>query len=234
MPRQLDDAGSALLKRSIEALGVHVHVGKRTTAVLGDERVEALELDGGERLDVDMVVISAGIVARDELARDAGLARGRARRRGRRRRAPHHRPRIFAIGEVALHGGMIYGLVAPGYEMADVLARNLAAEIAPEGPAGGERATFAGADTLDQAQADGRRRRELRRSVRRRGDRSNRSPSRTRSPAFTRSCSVSQDGTRCSAASWSATPATTAHCVLLVEAGEPSAGVAGAADSGAR
>jgi nitrite reductase (NADH) large subunit len=147
MPRQLDSAGAALLKRSIEALGVHVHVGRRSTAVLGDAQVEALELDGGEQLDVGLVVISAGIVARDELAREAGLAvneRGGVIVDDALRTADSH---IYAIGEVAAHDGMTYGLVSPGYAMADVVARNLAAEIAAVAAADSVPAAFAGADT---------------------------------------------------------------------------------------
>ena len=85
-----------------------------------------------------MVIVSAGIRPRDELARACGLDGRRARRRRRRRRAAHvSDPHIFAIGEVALHRGMIYGLVAPGYEMAEVARRQ---------PRRREHATFTGAD----------------------------------------------------------------------------------------
>jgi nitrite reductase (NADH) large subunit len=146
MPRQLDAAGAALLKRNIQALGVHVHIGRRTTSVLGAERVEAIELDNGDRIEVGLVVVSAGIVARDELARAAGLVvneRGGVIVDESLRTSD---PRIYAIGEVAAPDGKTYGLVSPGYAMADVLARNLSGEIAASGPTEA-RAAFTGADT---------------------------------------------------------------------------------------
>ncbi|MGD8863360.1 MAG: nitrite reductase large subunit NirB, partial [Myxococcales bacterium] len=134
--RQLDDAGARLLTRQIEAMGVQVHVGARSSEVAGVDRVEGLVLEGRDPLEVDMVVISAGIRPRDEIAREAGLEVGP---RGGVRVGDDMRtsdPRIFAIGEVALHRDFIYGLVGPGYEMAEVAARNLL----------GGQARFTGAD----------------------------------------------------------------------------------------
>jgi nitrite reductase (NADH) large subunit len=125
MPRQVDEAGSRRLRDKIESLGVQVHLNKSTQEFLGNGRVEGLAFADGERLDVDMVVISAGIRPRDELARDCGLdvgPRGGVVVDDALRTSD---PEIFAIGEVALHRGTIYGLVAPGYEMADVVAANL-------------------------------------------------------------------------------------------------------------
>ena len=125
MPRQIDARGGEVLRRAIAQLGVHVHVGTQPEALLGARAVEGVALAGAEPLAVDMVVISAGIRPRDELARDAGLAVGP---RGGIVVDPELRtsdPRIHAIGECALVGGMVYGLVAPGYAMADALAERL-------------------------------------------------------------------------------------------------------------
>ncbi|HVH46763.1 MAG TPA: nitrite reductase large subunit NirB, partial [Labilithrix sp.] len=136
MPRQLDAAGAALLETSIRNLGVHVHLGSRITAIGGAETVTHIDLAGEEPLEVDMVIVSAGIRPRDELARSAGLRlaeRGGIVVDGQLRTSD---TRIFAIGEVASHDGLTYGLVAPGYEMADVLAKNLT----------GSEASFAGSD----------------------------------------------------------------------------------------
>jgi nitrite reductase (NADH) large subunit len=128
MPRQIDDTGSKVLVGKINALGVQVHLNKNTREILGNGKVEGMAfVDGGE-LDVKMVVVSAGIKPRDELARSAGLMVGQ---RGGIVVDDHLRtsdPDIYAIGEVALYGGMIYGLVAPGYEMAEIVAANLAGE----------------------------------------------------------------------------------------------------------
>jgi nitrite reductase (NADH) large subunit len=136
MPRQIDDAGSRLLVKKIEALGVRVHLQKATREILGNGKVEAIQLADAPPLPVEMVVVSAGIRPRDELARQCGLAvgdRGGVLVDDLLRTSDEH---VYAIGEVALHRGMIYGLVAPGYEMAEVLAANLT----------GATRTFTGAD----------------------------------------------------------------------------------------
>jgi len=136
MPRQLDEAGGRLLQEKIEALGVRVHVNKATRAIVGKQCVEAVEFADGSRLPADMVLLSCGIRPRDELAREAGLTVGPAGGVVVDDELRTSDPRIFAIGEVAVHRGTIYGLVAPGYEMAEVLAANLC----------GEKRTFEGSD----------------------------------------------------------------------------------------
>ncbi len=136
MPRQLDRAGALLLRDAIEALGVRVHLGMATEEIAGEEQVRALRFLDQPELAVDLVIVSAGIRPRDDLARGAGLET-----------APRggivvgdalqtSDPQITAIGECAVHRGVHYGLVAPGYEMADVLARRLS----------GEEVRFPGAD----------------------------------------------------------------------------------------
>ena len=136
MPRQLDEKGAALLSRAIESLGVHVHTGMRTEAVLGEARVTGLRFADHSPLDVDMVFVSAGIRPRDELARKTGLEVGERGGIIVDDTLATIDPRIFAIGECARHRGTVYGLVGPGYEMADVLARRLC----------GQEARFPGAD----------------------------------------------------------------------------------------
>jgi nitrite reductase (NADH) large subunit len=125
MPRQIDDAGSRALVGKIEALGVRVHLGKNTKEIVGNGKVEAMEFACGNKLDVEMVIVSAGIKPRDELARSSGLTVGQRGGVVVDEQLRTSDPDIFAIGEVALYGGMIYGLVAPGYEMADIAAANL-------------------------------------------------------------------------------------------------------------
>ena len=136
MPRQVDDAGSKLLVKKIEQLGVSVHLNKATKEVLGDGSVNGITFTDGSKLEVEMVVVSAGIRPRDELARDCELTLGP---RGGVLVDDHLRtsdPEIFAIGEVAAHAGFTYGLVKPGYEMAEIMAANLC----------GEARTFGGSD----------------------------------------------------------------------------------------
>ncbi len=136
MPRQLDAMGAALLRSAVEALGVHVHLGVATEAVIGEQCVSALRFTDRPELPVDMVIISAGIRPRDELARSAGLAVSERGGIAVSDALETSDPRIFAIGECAVHRGVHYGLVAPGYEMANTLARRFA----------GEDAHFEGAD----------------------------------------------------------------------------------------
>jgi len=136
MPRQLDAGGGAMLRRAIEGLGVRVMVDARTTEVLGTPAVSGLRFETGDDLPVEMLIVSAGIRPRDELARASGLEVGPRGGVVVDDRLCTSDPHIHAIGEVALHGGTIYGLVGPGYEMAAVLAANLT---------GGDR-RFTGAD----------------------------------------------------------------------------------------
>lgn len=126
MPRQIDDAGSHLLVRKIERLGVHVHLGKSTRQVLGNGRVAGMSFSDGAGLDVDMIIVSAGIRPRDELARECGLTVGERGGIAVDDRLRTSDPAIHAIGEAALHRGRVYGLIAPGWEMAEVAAGRLA------------------------------------------------------------------------------------------------------------
>ncbi|GAB3036897.1 nitrite reductase large subunit NirB [Spirosoma pulveris] len=128
MPRQIDDAGSGVLQRQLESLGLKIHLSKSTQEVTGDEAITGMLFADGSHIAVDMLVISAGIRPRDELAKASGIE-------------THPRggilvdnflqtsdPSIFAIGECAVAHHMIYGLVAPGYEMAEVVASRLIGE----------------------------------------------------------------------------------------------------------
>ena len=137
MNLQLDRAGGEMLQRKIEALEVSVHTCRNTARIEDgtDHRLNLVFVDG-QTLETDLVVVSAGIRPRDELARCGGLPagpRGGFEVDGACRTGDPH---IYAIGECASWSGRIFGLVAPGYEMAKVVAANLC----------GQDARFAGAD----------------------------------------------------------------------------------------
>ena len=124
METQLDSLSGQFLKQSLEELGVTFHLEKLTTAVLGDGRVTGLEFKDGTTLDCDMVVVSAGVRPNVDLARMAGLHV----RRGilvNDSMACRNDQDIFAIGECAEHRSQVYGLVAPLWEQARVLAERL-------------------------------------------------------------------------------------------------------------
>jgi nitrite reductase (NADH) large subunit len=129
MAVQIDDAGGLVLRARVEELGLKVHTGKTTVGVaLENGAVRALEFADGGELPCDMVVFSAGIRPRDELARASGLALGE---RGGVAIDDHCRtsdPSIFAVGECAAFEHRCYGLVAPGYRMAEAVAAALAGE----------------------------------------------------------------------------------------------------------
>lgn len=120
MPRQLDQPASELLISKIEDLGIQVHLSKNSKEILGEAEITGIEFQDGETLPIDMLVISAGIRPRDELAIKSGLVtgtRGGIEVNNKMQTSDHS---VFAIGEVALYNNGIYGLVAPGYEMASV------------------------------------------------------------------------------------------------------------------
>lgn len=125
MPRQLDETGSRMLRDKIESLGVNVLLRRETKSVAGAGHVERVNFNDGTALDCDMLIIAAGIRPRDELAKQAGLQLGERGGIAVDDRLCTSDPRIMAVGECALHDGRIYGLVAPGYEMAEIAAANL-------------------------------------------------------------------------------------------------------------
>jgi nitrite reductase (NADH) large subunit len=121
MALQLDETGGVVLRRRIEDLGVDVHTATSTTQIVAAEDRAGVRMlrfaDGGE-LPADLVVFSAGIRARDELGRTAGLAVGERGGIVVDQRCRTADPAISAIGECATYEGRSYGLVAPGYQMA--------------------------------------------------------------------------------------------------------------------
>lgn len=136
MAVQLDNDGAAMLRRKIEALGVGVHVSKSTTEIVETADGIALRFADGSELATDLVVFSAGIRPQDALARSCDLRVGERGGVCIGDRCQTSDEDIFAIGECALWEGKIFGLVAPGYQMARVAAATLA----------GEEKVFSGAD----------------------------------------------------------------------------------------
>lgn len=123
MNQQLDERGGRVLRNKIESLGVGVHTGKRTTSVLRGEdgRITGVGFADGETLDADMIVVTAGIRPNVELARRGGLVVERGIVVDDQLRCEDEGS-IYAVGECAQHRGDVYGLVAPLWEQAVVLA----------------------------------------------------------------------------------------------------------------
>ncbi|MEU7692095.1 nitrite reductase large subunit NirB [Microbispora hainanensis] len=127
MPRQVDEGGGSVLRGHIEGLGLTIHTGAGVRSIEAgpDGRVASLVKPDGEAIEAQVVVFSAGIRPRDELARACGLEVGERGGivvdEGMRTSDEH----IYAIGECALAGGMIYGLVGPCNTQAEVAAERI-------------------------------------------------------------------------------------------------------------
>jgi len=124
MERQLDPAAGYLLQKAIEARGIKVVTKANTRRIVGDGRVEGVELDDGTLIPATLVVMAVGIRPNVGLAREAGLAVNRGIVTDARMVTSD--PDILSVGECAEVGGMVYGLVAPLYQMAKVAADTLA------------------------------------------------------------------------------------------------------------
>jgi nitrite reductase (NADH) large subunit len=124
MEVQLDSSAGDVLRRTMERMGVSVHLEKNTTAVLGNRHVTGLQFKDGSTLDCDMVVISAGIRPNVALAKQAGLTIERGIVVGDDLASPDDAD-IYSVGECAQHRGQVYGLVAPLWEQTHILAERL-------------------------------------------------------------------------------------------------------------
>ena len=160
MCRQIDQGGHDALMGKIEAMGLQVHCGARTEAFVGTDGTTDMESmapvaalrfsnEDWDDLPVQMVIVSAGIKPRDELARQTEGAIAIGERGGivvdeQLRTSAND---VYAIGEIALYNNFIYGLIAPGYTMADVAAKCVANDlgIAPFG-SDDDQPAFTGAD----------------------------------------------------------------------------------------
>ncbi|PLR78638.1 nitrite reductase large subunit [Bacillus sp. V3-13] len=123
MERQLDPTAGKLLQKELEKQGMKFLLEKQTEAIIGNGRAEGLRFKDGTALEADLVVMAVGIIPNVQLARESGLSvnRGIVVNDYLQSSTPH----IYAVGECAEHRGIPYGLVAPLYEQAKVLAKKL-------------------------------------------------------------------------------------------------------------
>ena len=131
MPTKLEEGGGNILQEQIIELGIVVRTGVRMACIQTEQgimkgvRMTDSEMPEESLVDLDMLVVSAGARARDELARECGIAIGTRGGVAEDSRMRSIDPDVYAIGEVACYGGMCYGLIAPGWDQASVLANNL-------------------------------------------------------------------------------------------------------------
>lgn len=139
MAVQLEDGGGALLRRKIEDMGVAVHTEKATTEIVAGESARyRMNFADGSHLETDMIVFSAGIRPQDELARSSDIEIGERGGIVINNYCQTNQLDVYAIGECALWQSQIFGLVAPGYQMAKVAVGHLLGDELP--------AEFTGAD----------------------------------------------------------------------------------------
>ncbi len=130
MERQLDPTAGHLLQQAIEGRGIRVITKANTKAILGEKSVEAVLLEDGTRLPADLVVMAVGIRPNAQIAKDAGLGVNRGIVVDATMRTSD--PDIFAVGECAEAHGQVFGLVAPLYDMASVIAAQFAGDATAE------------------------------------------------------------------------------------------------------
>jgi nitrite reductase (NADH) large subunit len=123
MERQLDPAAGYLLQKDLEGRGIRIHCKGATKAILGDGKVEAVLLEDGTVYPADLVCMAVGIRPEVRLANDAHLVVGRGIEVDARMRTSD--PAIFGLGECVEHDQQLFGLVAPLYDQARVLAATL-------------------------------------------------------------------------------------------------------------
>ena len=128
MERQLDPTAGELLKQAMELRGIKVLTKANTKRIAGTEKVEAVHLDDGTVIKADIVCMAVGIRPNADLAKAAGLKINRGILVQDNMKTSD--PDIYAVGECAEHNGLCYGLVAPLYEMAAVVAAGLAGQVA--------------------------------------------------------------------------------------------------------
>ncbi|MEU8240787.1 nitrite reductase large subunit NirB [Actinoplanes missouriensis] len=125
MERQLDPKAGAMLQASVEGkLGIEVITNAMTTEILGKDRVTGVKLADGRVIDCDVVVIAAGIRPNTEMVASSGLPVERGIVVDDQMRVEGEQD-IYSVGECAQHRGNLYGLVAPLWDQAKVLADHI-------------------------------------------------------------------------------------------------------------
>ncbi|MBI1910581.1 MAG: NAD(P)/FAD-dependent oxidoreductase [Deltaproteobacteria bacterium] len=126
MERQLDMAAADFLKEDIEKLGIEVLTAKKTQEVVGNGKIEGLRFDDGSTIEASLLVLSVGIKPNIELARSSGIYCERGIVVSDTMQT--YDPAVYAIGECVQHRGATFGLVAPIFEQAKVVANHLAGD----------------------------------------------------------------------------------------------------------
>lgn len=137
MAEQLDKMGGELLRKKIEAMGITIHTQKNTKQIIDTDHGKTMEFADGSSLELDFIVFATGIRPNDALAKTSNLTLGKRGGIQINEYCQTSDPNIYAIGECAVWNDKVFGLVAPGYKMAQIaISHLLGKEVDP----------FAGAD----------------------------------------------------------------------------------------
>lgn len=127
LPKQLDEAGAALLQTQLEKMGIKFLLGKEAVEILGDDSVSGIRFKDGSLCPAGAVIVASGIRPRTELASASGIKCSRGVVVDDYLRTSH--PRVYAAGDVAEHRGRVYGLIPAAFDQARTLAYNLCGQI---------------------------------------------------------------------------------------------------------
>jgi nitrite reductase (NADH) large subunit len=124
MPRQLTSAAGDILRGHVAKLGIRLHTEAKTKAILGDQKVTGVLLEGGTTLETDLVVVAAGVRPNSSLARQAGLEVNGGVVVNNYLTTSH--PDVLAAGDVAEHRGVLYGTWGPAQFQGSIAGMNAA------------------------------------------------------------------------------------------------------------
>ncbi|UQD51885.1 NAD(P)/FAD-dependent oxidoreductase [Bacillus methanolicus] len=123
MQKQLDPTGSKMLQKELEKQGMNFFLGKETKKIIGTSRVEGIQFKDGTEVQADLAVMATGIKPNIQLAKESDIETNRGIIVNDFMKT--NSPDIYAVGECAEHRGIVYGLVQPLNEQANVLAKHL-------------------------------------------------------------------------------------------------------------
>ncbi len=126
LPRQLDIDGGRRLQEIMEGMGFRFRLGRKTEAIQGEEQVEEVHLDDGERLAAQMVLISAGVRPNMDLAQPLGLETDKGIKVD--EYLATSRTDVYAAGDVAQFKDAPYGIWPAAMEQGKFAGRNMAGE----------------------------------------------------------------------------------------------------------
>ena len=124
LPRQMDDAGADMLKTQLENMGFRFYLGAETEEITGYTQADGVSLKDGTRLDGDMIIVSAGVRPRSELANKLGLTIKKGVLVNDRMET--EKEHIYAAGDLIEHRDNFYGIWPAARKQGEIAGTNMA------------------------------------------------------------------------------------------------------------